>query len=114
MKRLLAMIMVIAMVLCLAACGGRMKGKYVLESMSADGVTVEGEMLEMVGVDGSYIEFDGKGGAEMRFEGETEDLKVDEKAKTLTDSTGEEVEFELDGDKLIIEVEGAEMVFVKE
>lgn len=122
MKKSIAIFMALAIVLCLAGCGGGSKdpvqvGTWKMVSMVQGGVTVNATQLETLGVTGTLIltadkkasmdiagivsvtdgtwEAKGDTGVTITFEGESQDATI------------------ADG-KLTIEQEGAKVVFEKE
>ncbi|MBQ7345933.1 MAG: hypothetical protein IJW45_07730 [Oscillospiraceae bacterium] len=118
-KKMVAISLVLVMVLCMVACSnedggkGGLSGKYMLQSMSYEGMTVTSSQLAEMGMGDAYLEFRDDGTAVMYFEGESEELKVDQNAKTLTDTSGEAVSYKLDGKTVTISQDGMELVFQK-
>lgn len=112
-KKMVAISLVVVMVLCMVACSSKLEGKYMLESMSYEGMTITADQLASLGMGDSYLEFRNDGTAVMYFEGESEELTVDQNAKTLTGSDGESVSYKVDGKTITISQDGATLVFKK-
>ena len=118
--KILSILLAVMMLVCLVACdkdedGGKggLSGKYMLQSMSYEGMTVTSSQLAEMGMGDAYLEFRDDGTAVMYFEGESEELKLDQNAKTLTDTSGEAVSYKLDGKTVTISQDGMELVFQK-
>lgn len=115
MKKIISRVLCIAMILSLlltfAACGA--SGTYSLEKVSYGGVSLDAEAAGFE--DGKfYIELSSNGTAVMCFNGEKEDMEWEDGQIWAVDEPDGKVPFELDDDELIIEIEGVEMVFVKD
>lgn len=111
MKIMLSALLIVSLLVCLVACGGGKgpSGKYNLVSMESDGMTIDGDTLKSLGMEVT-IEFNSDGTGTIDFMGESEDFTWKD-GKMISD--GEELPFDLSGDTLTIEQDGAKMVFKK-
>lgn len=120
MKKILALLLAAIMLLSLTACGSgsddrddeesemeKRAGTYVLESMSADGETVDAEDLGME----AYLELKKNGTGTMTMMGESTEVEWDEDSITVE---GEKADLDFRGSRATITVEDeGEMVFKK-
>ncbi len=117
LRMILATVLVLSLVLCLAACGDKgvdISGKYTLVSMEAEGMTVEGEMLESIlGEMDMYVKLNRDGTGEMSVMGETAEMEYKNGKIWPVEEPDEKVDFTVEDGKLTLEVEGAKMVFQK-
>lgn len=121
MKKALVVLFVLMLAVCLTSCGGDAEevGSYDLESMSEGGQTMSmkdlkdlysamGETLPEFGL---TLNKDGTG--KMAVMGETQSIKWDSKAKTIT-GDGETIKYTFKDNKLTIDAgDGSKMIFVK-
>lgn len=129
MGKILALMLVLACVMGLTACGGKSKavGKYDMESMEADGMTINiQDMLNTLSESGVEMNVkilldlkeDGTFTLDMAAldESESEEGKWEEKDGIVTLSTedGESIDATLEGDTLTLEADGQKMVFKKQ
>lgn len=122
-KRILSMLMVLAMMVCLVACGGNSKaaGTYHLTKLDMNGVSVDLKQLgEQAGVEVKVIlvlEKDGSFTLDMSTLGAGESVsgtwKTDGGNLTLS-AAGEDVPATLDGKTVTLAKDGLSMTFVKE
>lgn len=117
-KLSLVLALVLIGALALTACGGggdskALSGKYVLTGAEASGIKMEGDALSALG--DMSIEFKADGVVTFSIMGESDDgtFKEDGKKVTVDGGDGETLEFTKDGDTLVIEMEGAKMIFSK-
>ena len=110
-SRILCAAMLLSLLLTLAACG--VSGKYVLKKVSYAGISMD---ADTVGFESEkfYIELFSNGTAVMCYNGETEDMEWKDGQLWSVDDKDSKVDFTLEDDELIIELEDVEMVFVKE
>ncbi len=84
-------------------------GVYVLDSMEAEGVTIDAAQLKELGIS-AYMEFFDDGtGTSASILGDTEDFTWEEGAIF---SDGEKLSYTLDGDTLTVETEDGTMIFL--
>lgn len=122
-KRILSLLMVLAMMVCLVACGGDSKaaGTYHLTKLDMNGVSVDLKQLgEQAGVEVKVIlvlEKDGSFTLDMSTLGAGESVsgtwKTDGGNLTLS-AAGEDVPATLDGKTVTLAKDGLSMTFVKE
>ncbi len=122
-KRILSLLMVLAMMVCLVACGGNSKaaGTYHLTKLDMNGVSVDLKQLgEQAGVEVKVIlvlEKDGSFTLDMSTLGAGESVsgtwKTDGGNLTLS-AAGEDVPATLDGKTVTLAKDGLSMTFVKE
>ena len=109
MKKIVALTLVLVMVLALCACGGGSKngpnGAYKLSGIKIDGEDYS-DYISMLGYDNYTIST-----GTMEAMGEKVDVTWD--ANGIT-SQGETISYTLDGDKLIMAQDGAEMIFTRQ
>ena len=133
MKKLLSLLLALAMVFTLAACGGKsdskkkdkeeeedgIAGKYMLVSVEVDGEEMDEEdMLDEYG-EGSYIEIDEDGTAVMKIDGEKMDMEWEDDEIWPEDDEDEKFALDINEKKGIVTItieENAEitMIFEKE
>ncbi len=112
MKKIVALTLVLVMVLALCACGGGSKtaaGTWKLTGMTQDGQDYS-QYLSMLGMEITMVLND-DGTGTMEAMGEKVDVTWD--ANGIT-SQGETISYTLDGDKLIMAQDGAEMIFTRQ
>ncbi len=112
MKKIVALTLVLVMVLALCACGGGSKtaaGTWKLTGMTQDGQDYS-QYLSMLGMEITMVLND-DGTGTMEAMGEKVDVTWD--ANGIT-SQGETIHYTLDGDKLIMAQDGAEMIFTRQ
>ena len=129
MGKILALMLVLACVMGLTACGGKSKavGKYDLESMETEGMTINvQDMLDTLSESGVEMNVeivldlkeDGTFTLDMAAldESESEEGKWEEKdgIVTLSAEDGESIDATLEGDTLTLEADGQKMVFKKQ
>lgn len=129
MGKILALMLVLACVMGLTACGGKSKavGKYDMESMETEGMTINvQDMLDTLSESGVEMNVeivldlkeDGTFTLDMAAldESESEEGKWEEKDGIVTLSTedGESIDATLEGDTLTLEADGQKMVFKKQ
>ena len=111
MKKIVALTLVLVMVLALCACGG---GKTAAGTWKLTGMTQDGQdysqYLSMLGMEITMVLND-DGTGTMEAMGEKVDVTWD--ANGIT-SQGETISYTLDGDKLIMAQDGAEMIFTRQ
>ncbi len=122
-KRILSLLMVLAMMVCLVACGGNSKaaGTYHLTKLEMNGVSVDLKQLgEQAGVEVKVIlvlEKDGSFTLDMSTLGAGESVsgtwKTDGGNLTLS-AAGEDVPATLDGKTVTLAKDGLSMTFEKE
>lgn len=122
-KRVLSLLMLLAMMVSLVACGGDSSaaGTYHLTEMNVNGVSVD--LKELSGQSGVEIkidlvlEEDGNFSLDMGALGVSQSMsgtwKADGNTLTLT-SDGEDVPATLDGTKITLEEDGQMLIFQKE
>ena len=127
-KRVLALMMVLAMMVCLVACGGgsgssdaSVAGTYNLVKMNAGGVSVDiGQLTEQAGVEvkiALVLNEDGNFTLDMSGLGVGESISGTWKAdgsKLTLNAEGEDVPATLDGKTITMEQDGQSMTFEKE
>ncbi|MGN0152444.1 MAG: hypothetical protein ACI39Q_08220 [Wujia sp.] len=113
-------IVAIAFLLIFFVLGGRYNGTYMLDSMSADGMTITADDLSAFGMTnfGIKISF-GKcefvGGEDYGFdEAGTSKIKISGGKVTITDTDGTTATGTFDGDSFTIEESGVSMTFKKD
>ncbi len=111
MKKIVALTLVLVMVLALCACGGSKTaaGTWKLTGMTQDGQDYS-QYLSMLGMEITMVLND-DGTGTMEAMGEKVDVTWD--ANGIT-SQGETIPYTLDGDKLIMAQDGAEMIFTRQ
>ena len=128
LKKLLALALVLTMVPGLCACVrkkpkvdrdpvviGELTGKYWIDSMIDDGEVMTKDILKMVGWDDSFLQFNADGTALFSLTGEkTAELRYDEKECVLFNDAGKTMSFSVSGDKVTLDYDGSQMVFVRE
>ena len=116
MKRVLAFILAMVMILSLAACGGKAEtkdaGKYMLTSMKDGEEVIDLETLQLIGADGWYLELkeDGTGTLYLGDDDITE-LKWED---GVLEVDGEKVEYTREGDSITLVEEEASLTFTLE
>lgn len=115
MKKTLCGALVAIMLLCLTACGGSSKaGHYDFYSMEMGGSTITAESLKDLGADYEmYIELKEDGTGTMATDGETVEMAWKDDQIWPADDPDDKVTFEVDGDTLTMEQDGAKLVFKK-
>lgn len=109
-KILLSVLLILSVLTCLAACGSKgPSGTYNLVSMEMDGEKVDADMLEEYGVE-ITITFNSDGTGNIDMMGDKEEFEWKDN-KIIAD--GDEISFQLDGNKLTLEDDGETMVFSK-
>lgn len=113
MKKVISALLIVAMLVCLVACGSKgPNGRYDLEKAEMEGMSFTAESLAAMGLEmDMYIQFNSDGTCIMSAMGETEELTWE--GTTLTDSTGESMDFVQDGDTITISANGVSLVFSK-
>ena len=112
MKKIVALTLVLVMVLALCACGGGSKtaaGTWKLTGMTQDGQDYS-EYLSMLGMEITMV-LNEDGTGTMEAMGQKVDVTWDESGIT---SQGETIPYTLDGDKLTMAQDGAEMIFTRQ
>lgn len=111
LSRILCAAMILSLALSLAACG--VSGTYILKEVSYGGITMDAEEM---GFDSEefYIELAANGTAVFCYGGEEEDMEWKDGEIWPEDDEDSKVDFEVEDGELTIEVEGVEMIFVKE
>ena len=120
MKKKLSILLAILMVLgaMLAGCGAKNDSVYVgttwtLNSVEAEGIVLEGELLASA-MDAATIKFDAKK-VTLNFGTENGEGTWSEKDNVITiKSDGEVIECPITDSKLLFELEGTKMYFVKD
>ena len=116
---LVAVLLVLSLTLCLAACGGKEKnsgiaGKYNFYSMSYEGETVTAKDLAEMGEEmDMYIRLNSDGTGIMYSEGEAEDMAYANGKIWSVDEPDEKVSFSVKGNTLTMEQDGMVMTFKK-
>ena len=119
MKKALFAIFALVLVVCLTSCGEDKEiGSYDIESITKDGETMTAkeikDQLAEYGMDidvgGLILNKDGTG--KMSLMGESQDIKWDAKAKTMT-ANGETLNYTFKDNKISMGEDGDGMVFVK-
>lgn len=109
-KILLSVLLILSMLACLAACGSKgPSGTYNLVSMEMDGEKVDADMLAEYGLEVT-ITFNSDGTGNIDMMGDKEEFEWKDN-KIMAD--GDEISFQLDGNKLTLEEDGETMVFSK-
>ena len=115
---LLCLVLLVSM-LSLAACGGEASGRYTIASMEAQGMTIDGALLDAslaaIGCtkEDVYIEFRADGTGTLAAMDEVSEFKYEGTTMWPVEEPDNKVEFEVDGDSVIIEKDGASMTFTK-
>ncbi|MBE5989698.1 hypothetical protein BXY41_104124 [Lacrimispora xylanisolvens] len=120
MKKRLSILLAILMVLgaMLVGCGAKNDSVYVgttwtLNSVEAEGIVLEGELLASA-MDAATIKFDAKK-VTLNFGTENGEGTWSEKDNVITiKSDGETIECPITDSKLLFELEGTKMYFVKD
>lgn len=120
MKKRLSILLAILMVLgaILVGCGAKNDSVYVgttwtLNSVEAEGIVLEGELLASA-MDAATIKFDAKK-VTLNFGTENGEGTWSEKDNVITiNSDGETIECPITDSKLLFELEGTKMYFVKD
>ena len=120
MKKRLSILLAILMVLgaMLVGCGAKNDSVYVgttwtLNSVEAEGIVLEGELLASA-MDAATIKFDAKK-VTLNFGTENGEGTWSEKDNVITiESDGETIECPITDSKLLFELEGTKMYFVKD
>lgn len=120
MKKKLSILLAILMMLgaMLAGCGAKNDSVYVgttwtLNSVEAEGIVLEGELLASA-MDAATIKFDAKK-VTLNFGTENGEGTWSEKDNVITiKSDGETIECPITDSKLLFELEGTKMYFVKD
>lgn len=125
-------IVAIIIVLIVVLANGGTKGKYVLSGMKDKDGNDYSSLISLMGGAKVFIDFKGNGECEMSgeagglsFDSEEEDKENETSASdvskcTYTNDTitsvdnKEEVKYEVDGDKVIVEYDDGKMIFTKE
>lgn len=118
---LLCMVLVISLCATLVACGGSddITGRYVVSSMEMDGTKIEGELLNSalalmgLSTNDMYIQLNADGTGFISALGQTANMEYADGQIWPVDAPDEKVAFEVDGDNLILTVEGYTMIFTK-
>ena len=116
---LVAVLLVLSLTLCLAACGDKEKsggiaGKYNFYSMSYEGETVTAKDLAALGEEmNMYIRLNADGTGVMVTEGESEDMAYGNGKIWSVDEPDEKVDFTVKGNTLTMEQDGMVMTFKK-
>jgi len=113
---ILCLVMVLGLACTLAACGdGSVAGRYDMVSMEMGGTVIDIDTLEAMS--GSkvemYIQLNEDGTGVLCSMGETVDMEWADGQMWPVDDPDDKVAFEVDGDTLTMEQEGAKMVFEK-
>ena len=119
-KRVMAMLLLCVMAFSLVACGGSsggsaFAGEWKIESMEAEGMKIEKDMLSMMGMDDITMKITEDGKVTMNMLGEEETIqgKVDGN-KLVLEQDGEVVNLVLNGGKLVWDMgEEGNMTFSK-
>ncbi len=120
MKKRLSLLLAILMMLgvMLVGCGAKNDSVYVgttwtLNSVEAEGIVLEGELLASA-MDAATIKFDAKK-VTLNFGTENGEGTWSEKDNVITiESDGETIECPITDSKLLFELEGTKMYFVKD
>ncbi|NNJ28555.1 hypothetical protein [Lacrimispora defluvii] len=120
MKKKLSILLAILMMLgaMLAGCGAKNNSVYVgttwtLNSVEAEGIVLEGELLASA-MDAATIKFDAKK-VTLNFGTENGEGTWSEKDNVITiKSDGETIECPITDSKLLFELEGTKMYFIKD
>ena len=113
MKRIAALLLVLAMVFALCACGGGRSGPngtYKLTGLKMDGQDYS-SYLSMLGYDKYTITFNSDGSGSLNGGGSNVTFKWD--SQYLTDNTGDKIPYQFSGNKVVLETSGVEMTFTK-
>lgn len=116
-KRLLAMLLTLCMILCLAACGGGKEGKradvgyYTLTAMSEGSDSYDLDTLASFGTDTWYIDLQADHTGTL-YLGEDDTEELTWVPGTIT-SNGDSVNYTLEGDTLTLAGDSYEMVFTR-
>lgn len=111
MKVLLSALLIVSLIACLAACGSKgPSGTYTLDSMEAEGMTMDAEALKGFGMEAT-ITFNSDGTGSIDLMGQSEEFTW--KGNTITSEDGEDLKFDFDGNTITMEEDGAKMVFKK-
>ena len=116
---LVAVLLVLSLTLCLAACGDKEKGssiagKYNFYSMTYDGETMTADDLAELGTNVEmYLRLNADGTGIMYSEGESVDMAYANGQIWSVDEPDEKVDFTVKGNTLTMEQEGMVMTFKK-
>lgn len=113
MKKVISALLIVTLLVCFVACGSKgPSGRYEFVSAEASGMTFTAESLAAMGLEmDMYIQFNSDGTGNLSAMGEEESFTW--KDNVMTDSTGSEMTFELDGKTIIIEQDDVKLVFEK-
>ena len=121
-KVIAALVAVMMVMMMLAGCGGggstggndAVVGEWKITSMEAEGMTISGDMLSMVGADNMGFTFTADGKATANLFDETMDGTWAAKGDSVDITIkGDTITGKLDGGKLSIEIEGEKMILEK-
>ncbi len=122
MKKTISLIVSIVMLLSLIACGGgaggeELQGKYLLSSLIFGEDKMTYADLMMLGMsEGSFLDFQGDGTVMMGIAGDSAAPgSIDLKNSTITDPTGETVQFVIEGDSIHVSAsDGSTLIYTLE
>ncbi len=119
MKKLSITLAMIIFTVMLTACGGgsenSLAGKYMLSSLSMFGEEINYADISLMEMENSYVEFTSSGATLVLANEVNEDFEVDEDAGLfVSEVTGEEIPFILNGDALTLTLEGESFHFTLE
>ena len=120
MKRTITILLTLAMLLSIMLCASGCKiltaGTYYFYEMEEDGETYDADDLEEMGMDPDefcILELEADGTGTMTFMGEEVDIEWDNKEIWPEDDEDDTIEYEKDGNKIILEIEGTELILKK-
>ncbi|MDD6023243.1 MAG: hypothetical protein PUC06_03235 [Oscillospiraceae bacterium] len=113
MKKVMALILAMAMLLSLAACGGKAEtndaGKYMLTSMKDGDDVIDLETLQLIGADGWYLELKEDGTGTL-FLGDDDITELKWQDGVLK-ADGDRLEYTREGDTITLAVEESSLTF---
>lgn len=116
MKKVLAVVLSVVMLVGLCACAGvSLKGtEWKLTGMTTEGLTVDEEFLSELGLTGSMVFTDNEVTLSVMGEDEIGTYSLKDGVITMTDSSGAAMNANLDGDTIVIVLdEMGELIFTK-
>ncbi len=117
MKRVLAIVLTVVMLIGLCACGGvSLKGtEWKLTSMTTNGLEVDEAFLSELGISGSIVFTDNEVTFSVMGEDQIGTYSIDENVITMVDSAGEQMIATLGENTITITLEElGELVFTKQ
>lgn len=113
MKKLLSVLLIAAMLLCIAGCAGKAPGgRYDIVSMESSGIIMQKEQLKSLGVE-MFIIFNSDGTGILGFgsgdETETDDFTWED--GVITGDDGDTMEYSFDGTSVTLSHNNATIIF---